>query len=268
MMTPYWSVLKLRLLNGMQYRSAAMAGIATQFFFGFIFIMIFEAFYNQASSQAPMTLQELATYTWLRQALLAFVALWFRDNEFFQLITTGNIAYELCRPTGIYPFWYSKLIASRIASALLRCFPILIIVFFLPEPYNLGLPPNLPTFLLFLAAVSIGLLLLVAISMLIYISVFWTLSPTGSMLIFGVFGEFFAGMIIPIPLMPAWMQAIAYALPFHLTLDFPFRLYSGNIPLNEAFFGLYTQIGWLILLVVVGKLLLSKGLRRVVVQGG
>jgi ABC-2 type transport system permease protein len=208
MMTPYWSVLKLRLLNGMQYRSAALAGIATQFFFGFIFIMIFEAFYNQASSQVPMTLQELATYTWLRQALL------------------------------------------------------------LPEPYKLGLPPNLPTFLLFLAAVSIGLLLLVAISMLIYISVFWTLSPTGSMLIFGVVGEFFAGMIIPIPLMPSWMQTIAYALPFHLTLDFPFRLYSGNIPPNEALFGMCTQLGWLIILVIVGKLLLSKGLRRVVVQGG
>ncbi len=267
-MTPYWSVLKLRLLNGMQYRSAALAGIATQFFFGFIFIMIFEAFYSQAAGQPPMTLQELATYTWLRQALLAFVALWFRDNEFFQLITTGNIAYELCRPTGIYGFWYSKLIATRIASALLRCFPILIVVFFLPEPYNLGLPPSFTTFILFLIAVAIGLLLLVAISMLIYISVFWTLSPMGSMLIFGVFGEFFAGMIIPIPLMPTWMQTIAYALPFHLTLDFPFRLYSGNIPPDEALIGMCTQVGWLVAVVIVGQLLLRRGLRRVVVQGG
>jgi ABC-2 type transport system permease protein len=108
----------------------------------------------------------------------------------------------------------------------------------------------------------------VAISMLIYISVFWTLSPMGSMLIFGIFGEFFAGMIIPIPLMPSWMQTIAYALPFHLTLDFPFRLYSGNIPPNEAFFGMCTQLGWLIILVIVGKLLLRQGLRRIVVQGG
>jgi ABC-2 type transport system permease protein len=268
MMTPYWSVLKLRLLNGMQYRSAALAGIATQFFFGFVFIMIFEAFYNHASAQVPMTLQQLATYTWLRQALLVFVALWFRDNEFFQLITTGNIAYELCRPIGIYQFWYSKLIATRLSSAMLRCFPILIIVFFLPEPYNLGFPPNLPIFLLFLAAVAAGLLLLVAISMLIYISVFWTLSPMGSILIFAVFGEFFAGMIIPIPLMPSWMQTIAYALPFHLTLDFPFRLYAGDIPVSEALLGICKQLGWLIFLVSAGNWLLHKGLRRIVVQGG
>ncbi|MNI14619.1 hypothetical protein D3C73_678870 [compost metagenome] len=267
-MMPYWSVLRLRLLNGMQYRSAALAGVATQFFFGFIFIMIFEAFYSQATSQLPMSMQELATYTWLRQALLAFVALWFRDNELFQLVTTGNIAYELCRPTGIYEFWYSKLIAQRLASALLRCFPILIVVFFLPKPYNLSLPPNLVTLLLFLAATLLGLFLLVSISMLIYISVFWTLSPTGSMLIFGVFGEFFAGMIIPIPLMPTWMQNIAYLLPFHLTLDFPFRLYSGNIPQSEALIGLCTQLGWLIVVVVAGKLLLRMGLRRIVVQGG
>jgi ABC-2 type transport system permease protein len=64
------------------------------------------------------------------------------------------------------------------------------------------------------------------------------------------------------------MQTISYALPFHLTLDFPFRMYSGNIPLNEALFGMCTQLGWLILMVIVGKSLLSKGLRRVVVQGG
>jgi ABC-2 type transport system permease protein len=32
----YLSVLKLRLNIGMQYRTAALAGVATQFFWGFI----------------------------------------------------------------------------------------------------------------------------------------------------------------------------------------------------------------------------------------
>ncbi len=33
-MRMYWSVFKLRLYNGMQYRSAALAGVVTQFFLG------------------------------------------------------------------------------------------------------------------------------------------------------------------------------------------------------------------------------------------
>ncbi len=267
-MKTYYSVFRLRLFNGMQYRVAALAGIATQFFWGFMYIMIFEAFYSNAVNTPPISFAELVTYLWLQQSFLAFIMLWFRDNELFQLITTGNIAYELCRPTSIYSFWYAKLIAGRISSALLRCFPILLIAFILPEPYRMSLPPNPTTFLLFLATLTLGLLLLVAISMLIYISVFVTLSPVGSLLMFGVVGEFFAGMIIPIPLMPEWLQQIAYLLPFRLTADLPFRVYSGHIAENEAFLSLGTQLIWIFILVVIGRLALSKALRKLVVQGG
>nr|WP_090891489.1 ABC transporter permease [Evansella caseinilytica] len=267
-MKPYFSVLKLRLLHGMQYRSAALAGVATQFFWGFMYIMIFEAFYDQALHNPPMSLKELITYLWLQQSFLAFIMLWFRDNELFDLITTGNIAYELCRPCGIYGYWYAKLLAQRLASALLRCFPILLVAFLLPQPYRMTLPPDALTFLYFCAALILGLLLLTAISMFIYISVFVTLSPTGSLLVFGVFGEFFAGLVIPLPLMPPWLQEMTYLLPFRLTADFPFRVYSGHIPHNEALAGIVFQLLWLAALVLLGRLALTKALTKVVVQGG
>lgn len=267
-MTPYISVLRLKLLNGLQYRTAAFAGVATQFFWGFMYIMIFEAFYQHAIQTPPISLKELIIYLWLQQSFLAFIMLWFRDNELFDLITTGNIAYELCRPCEIYGFWYAKLLAQRLASALLRCFPILFVSFLLPEPYKMTLPPNVTSFLLFLTSMILGLLLLVSISMFIYISVFITMSPVGSLLMFGVFGEFFAGLIIPIPLMPAWVQNIAYMLPFRLTADFPFRVYSGHIPQEEALMGILIQIVWLIVLVLLGRFAFNRALRRVVVQGG
>ncbi|WP_088011249.1 ABC transporter permease [Gottfriedia acidiceleris] len=267
-MRPYVSVLKLRLMNGMQYRAAALAGVATQFFWGFMYIMIFEAFYSQTVQSQPLSLKEIITYLWLQQSFLAFIMLWFRDNELFDLITTGNIAYELCRPCEIYGFWYAKLLAQRLSSAILRCFPILLVAFLLPQPYKMTLPPSVLTFVLFLFALIFGLLLLVSISMFIYISVFVTMSPIGSLLLFGVIGEFFSGLTIPIPLMPAWLQTFANFLPFRWTADFPFRVYSGNIPQNEALIGIVIQIFWLVLLVWLGRIAFTKALRRVVVQGG
>jgi ABC-2 type transport system permease protein len=267
-MIAYYSVLRLRLLNGMQYRAAALAGVATQFFWGFMYIMIFEAFYEYSPYNPPISLKELITYIWLQQSFLAFIMLWFRDNELFNLITSGNIAYELCRPCEIYGFWYAKLLASRLSSALLRCFPILIVAFFLPKQYRMTLPPNLLTGLLFLVTLFLGLFLLVAISMFIYISVFYTMSPIGSTLMIGVLGEFFAGLIIPIPLMPEWLQNIAYMLPFRLTADFPFRVYSGHIPQDEALIGIVAQLVWLVVLVWLGRVAINNALQRVVVQGG
>jgi ABC-2 type transport system permease protein len=142
------------------------------------------------------------------------------------------------------------------------------VAFFLPEPYSMTLPPNVVTFMLFLLALVLGLLLLVAISMFIYISVFYTMSPIGSTLMIGVIGEFFAGLIIPLPLMPDWLQSIAYMLPFRLTADFPFRVYSGHIPQKEALIGIIVQLVWVVSLVWLGRKTLNKALRRVVVQGG
>ncbi|GAA3404178.1 ABC transporter permease [Paenibacillus hodogayensis] len=267
-MRAYYSVLKLRLILGMQYRAAALAGVATQFFFGFLYIMLFEAFYAQSGVEPPMSFPELVTYLWLKQAFLAFVVLWFRDNELFNLITTGNIAYELCRPADIYGYWYAKLIAQRLSSALLRCLPILLVAMLLPKPYRMTVPSSWTTFALFVVSLLLGLMLLVAIGMFIYLSVFYTMSPTGSILLFGVLGEFLAGMVVPVPMMPDWMQNIVVCLPFHLTGDFPFRVYSGHIAGSAVGLGIVQQLIWLAALLVLGRVAFGRALRRVVIQGG
>ena len=267
-MRPYVSFLKLRLNMGMQYRTAAFAGVATQFFWGMIIIMVFEAFYQHATKTPPISLPQIITYVWLQQAFLVFVTMWFRDNELFELITSGNIAYELCRPWELYGFWYAKLLAQRLSSAMLRCFPILIIALFLPATYRLTIPPSVTTLILFIITLLLGLLLLIAISMFLYISVFVTMSPVGSLLLFSVLGEFFAGLIIPVPLMPSWLQTIANILPFRWTADFPFRVYSGHISEQAAINGILIQLAYLAVLVVLGRFALNRILRKVVVQGG
>jgi len=267
-MKTYFSVFRLRLINNLQYRAAALAGVATQFFWGMMHIMIYEAFYANAVSTPPMSLKQVVTYVWLQQAFLVFIALWVRDEEIFNLITSGNIAYELCRPCNIYGFWYAKLIAQRLSGAMLRCFPILILAFFFPEPYRMTLPPSAMSFFLFIISLLLGLMVVVSISMLIYISVFITMSPVGSMLIISTAGEFFSGMIIPIPLMPLWLQKVAYFLPFRLAADMPFRVYTGHIPPAQALTGMLIQLIWLGILVLTGNAFMKRIMKRIVVQGG
>ena len=264
----YITLLKLRLNQGLQYRSAAIAGVATQFFWGIISIMIFTAFYGDATEVNGFTKAQMITYIWLQQAFLVFIALWLRDNELFELISSGNIAYEMCRPLNIYGFWYVKLLSARLASAILRCFPILLVAFFIPGPYALTPPDSILSLGLFVLSLVLGLFINVAISMFIYISVFITLSPTGSLLIFSVLGEFLSGLILPIPLMPTWLRNIVMFLPFRYTGDLPFRIYSGNIASFEALAGILIQLIWIIVLLSLGQLLMNKSLKHLTVQGG
>jgi len=267
-MRAYASYFKVRLKTGLQYRTAGWAGVATQFFWGFMLLMVYEAFYRSSGSVQPISMEQLAVYVWLQQAFLAFVMLWYRDNELFDLILNGNVAYELCRPVNLYGFWYARLLAQRLASATLRCLPILAVAALLPRPFHLGLPTSVGAFFGFAATLSLGLLIVVGLSMLIYTLTFITMSPAGTALLFSVFAEFLSGGILAIPLMPDAWQKVLYFLPFAYTADLPFRMYSGNLPLSVLPEMLLRQGGWAAALILAGAFSMRRVLRRVVVQGG
>ena len=262
------SMFMIRLRTVLQYRTAAWAGVLTQFAWGFMYVMLYRAFYDSSSAVQPISLSQLTSYIWLQQAFLAFIMIWFRDSELANMITGGAIAYELARPVDLYTLWYARLLGQRIAQASLRCLPILFVTALLPKPYALGAPGSFVSLLLFIPTLLLGVCLMVSLSMLVYATMFKTMNATGSHAVFAVFVEFLSGNIIPVPLMPAWMQKIIYLLPFRFVSDFPFRVYSGNIPPMEALFGLFQQLFWLAVVIALGKFLFSRLLRGVVIQGG
>ena len=267
-MKPYISLLRVRFLNGLQYRAAALGGLATQFFWGIMLVFIYKAFYGDATSSNGFSYKDLVTFVWLQQAFLSFVMLYDWDGELFDMITAGGISYELCRPVNLYHVWYVKLLSKRLARGILRFAPVIILGFLMPSPYNMSLPESPVSFLLFIITLFMGLFLLVAISMLIYISIFKTMSPVGSVGIFGIIGEFFAGMTIPVPLMPDWLQKVCMILPFRWTADLPFRVYSGSIGTAEAMAGICIQLAWIAVLALAGYLVMQRITRLSVVHGG
>ena len=120
-MKKYWSFFHMRFLGGLQYRAAAWAGVSTQFAWGFMSLLMYRAFYDADPAAFPMEFPQLATYIWLQQSFLALFNMWRYDDNVFESITTGGVAYELARPIPLYAMWFTSGIASRAASAALRC---------------------------------------------------------------------------------------------------------------------------------------------------
>jgi ABC-2 type transport system permease protein len=267
-MKAYLSIFRMRLLNGLQYRVAALAGIVTQFFFGFIFLMIFLAFQGQNPSATSLKPGQLASYVWLQQAFLTFIIFWFRDNELITSITSGNLAYEFCRPVDLYGNWFVRLAAQRVAAAALRCLPILVVASFLPAPYGLSLPADPAALVLFLACLSLGLGVMVGISIFVYLGIIVTQSPMAMLILAASIGDFCSGLIIPLPFMPEVLYRVLQVLPFRLTADLPFRTWSGHIGHIEALWGIAAQLAWLGILVFTGRLAMRRISRKLVIMGG
>lgn len=264
----YVSLFRIRLTNGLQYRAAALAGCGTQFFWGFMDILLFKAFYTYAPQDFPMEFSALVNYLWLQQAFLSIFALWIWDRDILDCITSGNIAYELTRPMSLYTFWYLKTVSSRIAKAALRCLPILLVAALLPEPYRLTAPASTTAFFGFVLTAVLGLLVISSIMLIIYALNILAVSPHGVNQIFVAVAELFCGQVLPLPFFPDTLRKILSFTPFAVIQNVPLRIYSGDIAGKEMLFMLAMQIFWLAVLVLCGRLLIEKVLRRAVIQGG
>lgn len=267
-MKQYASFFRIRFLSGLQYRAAALAGIATQFAWGGMNILMFWAFYRSGENEFPMEFQSLSGYIWMQQAFLAMYMTWFFDDDIFNSISSGAVAYELCRPCDLYNMWFVRNMAVRLSRVVLRCMPILLVAAILPAPFGICFPADTVSMLLFPVSMILGFLVLVAFSMLIYISAFYTISPMGIRILATSVLEFFTGALIPIPFFPEWLQPVMYALPFGSMQNTPFLIFAGHLEPIEALKSIALQIFWFIVLLVIGKLLMKRALQRVVVQGG
>lgn len=267
-MKAYFTYFKLKFITGLQYRSAAWAGIATQFFFGFVYIMVYIAFYSSGEKNTPMTLSQVITYLWLNQALLALVNQFTRDKELFNLVKEGTICYELARPKNLYFMWYFKVLGEKLSSVLLRFFPLLIVTVFLPSPYNMGLPVSFTNFILFLLSLSIGSLLVVSLTILYPIITLTIMSEKGIVNLMITISNILSGVLVPIPFFPDFLKTISVFLPFQYISDLPFRIYIGNTGIKEGIEGIIIQFIWLLILIIIGYFLMKKNLKRVAIQGG
>ena len=263
-MSAYTALLSAQLRTLLQYRAAALAGLTTQLFFGFVIVMAYEAFYASAAAPMPMTLREVTTYTWLGQAMLGLMP-WSIDPEIRERIRTGGVAYELLRPADLYNMWFIRSVARRAVPTLLRSLPIFAVagLFLGLEP-----PPTAAAGLAWAAATFCALLLSSAITTLMAVTLMWTISGEGILYIMPGIAGFFSGQYLPLPLMPDWIELLSEWLPFRGLIDIPFRLYLGHVPVEECLPLFLHQLAWIAVLVLAGRRALARGTRRLVVQGG
>jgi len=263
-MRAYLALFKTRYAVLFQYRAAALAGLATQIFWGIVKVMILTAFYAQTAAPQPITLLQAATFTWLGQALLQLLP-WNVDKEVEAQVKNGNVAYQLVRPLDLYWYWYFRSLAMRLVPTLLRSIPLFIaarIFFDLPPPVSW------PSAAAFALSLVLSALLSSAITTLVIISLFWTISGEGLQRLLPHIVVLLSGMVVPLPLFPAWMQPFLDIQPFRCIIDIPCRLYTGVIPADQAFFYAAFQFLWIFIFVAGGRVLMRKALNQFVVQGG
>lgn len=249
--------------QALAYRANYLMNIVRLVIQVFLLTLVWTAVYDGRDSVDGVTLSTMVSYV-----TLATVQMWLVMTSSFSLIPqrvrTGKIAADLCRPVG--PLQQS--LADQIGRA-----GVILPVALLALPITSlvgGMQPPASALAGIAYAVSLLLAFTVAMLMATVVSMvaFWTLEVGGILSIYRSVSEFFAGALVPLWLMPDWLRVVAEVLPFQAMAYTPVAIYLGRLSGADMTRALAVQLAWVVAGYLLGRLVWSRALHRVVIQGG
>lgn len=246
------------------YRAATAAGVFTNTVFGLILAYTYIALWDEKPHLGGYDQSQAITYVWLGQALYSTLAIQGGgvERELMARIRTGEIAVDLYRPADLQLWWLASDLGRSLFQMLGRgVIPFAFGALFFP----MALPADVTTWLAFLVALLLAMVVSFGIRYLAALSVFWLMDGMGVSQAVMILGVFCSGIAFPLNAFPGALGDIVRVLPWAAQLQLPADVLMGETDPLGAF---ALQAVWAVVLLAAGRLLQSAATRRVVVQGG
>jgi len=260
----YLALARMGFQRQLAYRTANLAGLATNSFFGLLRAYVLIALYGARPSVAGYSLPAAITYTALSQALIAYIAIW-SWWDIIRTFRTGEIATDLSRPCDYFRYWFAQDVGRAAAQLLLRGLPLIALyaVF-----YRIVIPATLLQVLALLLSLALALLVSFSWRFLVSLAGFWVGDATGVGRMAWTVATFLSGQIMPLAMFPAWATGVLRATPWAAMINTPVEVYLGLVRGPHLLAALAVQAAWAIALIAFGRLLLRAGVGHLAVQGG
>jgi ABC-2 type transport system permease protein len=197
---------------------------------------------------------------WLGQGLLTVVSLW-GTSGLADRIRTGDVVIDLYRPWDLQAALFADDVGRAGYIALIRSLPpVLLCMAFFPFQW-----PTPYAAVLFVISVALALIISFALRFLIDSTAFWLLDGRGVHIIYATVTPLLSGLAVPLSLMPEWAQIAIWSMPFAAMLQAPINIFLGH---GSIWLLIAYQILWAAVLLAAGRLVLTRIVRRVVIQGG
>jgi ABC-2 type transport system permease protein len=198
---------------------------------------------------------------------------WLGDPDVALAVRTGAVSYDRLRPLDLYTLWYARTAGWLVARMLPRAALMFLFAGIALPLLGFGdwawrAPASVPAGMLFSVSLTLGTLLSSAMIMLINIAVTASLNDRGVNAIAAPLVIVFSGNMLPLLLFPDWLRTVMFVQPLAGVLDIPLRIYFGALAGADALVGIGVQMFWIIVLVALGHVAMTRTLRNLEVQGG
>lgn len=263
-MLTFLALTQLATQRQFTYRAAALAGLATNFFFGLLRAAVMVALYGSQTQVNGLSLQDAITFTGLTQACIAFLSL-FGWLEIVHSVNSGQVGTDLLKPMSYFGFWMAQDLGRSLVNLLVRGLPIMA---FYMLAFDITVPNSPQQWAALALAISLAWMTSFSWRFLINLSAFWSPNAVGFCRLFFALSWFLSGFFMPLRFFPEWFQQLCYLTPFPQMINTPIEIFLGQLNRAQTLQAISSQAAWICALVIIGQLVRVAGVRRLVIQGG
>lgn len=238
----YRQLMKIGVMNEIQYRVSSyfyMIGMITE---PVVYLVVWSTIARaHGGSIAGFTAGQFVAY-YIVWTLVRNVNIVFTPYGWEQRIRSGQFSASLLRP--IHPIhWDLAYFAGSRIMSVVMWLPIAAILIIAFHP---TFSPTLPQVLVFLVAIWGAYLIRSVNQWMLGLVTFWTTRVGAIFQLYITAETLFSGRLVPLSLMPHWLQTMANFLPFQWTFQFPILVLIGKLSVPHMLLGLVAQLGWIL----------------------
>lgn len=257
----YIAIGRTGFREAIAYRFDAVMSLGTSL----LYLLLYYAIWSSIASSGTIEggLSQVMAYLVVGQVVNNTISM--QPEDFIgERVRKGTIVNELKRPVSLRGQMYMHELGWSVFRLFSRGLPVLIAgaLFFgvaVPSPLYLGA---------FCLALFLSLNLMFAIGYVTAMLVFWTKVSWSIRMMRGLVTSLFSGVLFPLYLLPDGLREVFFALPFQAIVDGPVSVFLMRLSGTEVLFLYAKQIGWLVVILIIGEGLWRVAKTKLTVQGG
>jgi ABC-2 type transport system permease protein len=196
--------------------------------------------------------------------MIAFL-FFFGTVEIMQTVYDGSIGSTLLKPFPLFLYWMASDLGRALVNLIGRGLLLLLVFSFF---YPLIIPNRVEQWFFLPIALALGWLVSYAWRFLVNLAAFWTPDAVGFSRIAFTVSQLLSGFLMPLRIYPDWFADFCRMTPFAAMFNTTVEIYLGLLTGQQLLLALLSQLAWFILLVLLGQMVFTAGIRRLVIQGG
>ena len=266
-----WCILRTSIEERLVYRADFAFATLVRFLPIVTQVFLWGAIYqakgpNDSKVLSGYTYGDMVAYSLLVMVGRAFSSMPGLTTGIARDVREGTIKKFLIQPIDLldYLFWHR--VAHKLVYYVVATGPFCL-VFWLCRDYFRGWPDAI-TIAGFVVSLLLAFLIGFLIESLMGLIAFWFLEVSSLVFVYMLVSYFLSGHMLPLDWLPPWVANLTLLLPFKYLAYFPAAIMLHKYDHSTLALELGIGIAWVLILLYLNRLALSRGLRRYSAYGG